>query len=1105
MRVLHIEDNPADLDLTRRWLEQTAPDIQLEQVPTRAAAVERLSNGSYWDLALIDLRLPDGSGMDLLAWIRERKQDIAVVMITGSGDQDAAITALRTGADDYLVKGVTTLDRLPTTLRDARQRFDAAHASRSGPIRVLYAEHSSIDTDLTLRHLARFAPHIRLTQVANAEEALARLPLDPDTEPDFDALLLDYHPPGLDALDTLKILRAERHLDIPVVLVTGQGSEDVAARAIHLGANDYLSKHPGYLHKLPATLEKVLNEVRLVRERANLRAAAHRLDMALAASPIVLYTRQLNRPGMPLTWVSDNVQRFGYEAEQLLDQDWWATHLHPDDRDSAHAALETLLETGSLALDYRLLDSQGRIRWIHDELRLPDPGERQSGEATGAWSDVTESKQTELLRNTRLTVLNALIEDQPLIDILDVIATQLEQLYRDTRVSIRVLEDGLLSLSQGDGTEHTRFAVEPDHDDSALVELDTSDGAAGYPSGAPVPGWSIPFQDAHGTSIGNFSVRYAEPRAPAPSECNLILEFGCLARLAVTRITAESKLRQAATVFESTREGVIITDLDSHIIAVNPAYTDITGYTAEEVRGQTPRILRSGRQDDAFYQTLWANITSGGHWQGEVWNRRKSGEIYPQLLSISAVYDPQGTPTHYVGVMTDISQIKRSEERLEHLVHFDPLTNLPNRRLVLSRLHHAIEQTERSRRRVAVLFLDLDRFKNVNDSLGHPVGDELLQALTQRLRERLREEDTLGRLGGDEFLVLLENLERTEDAGRVARALLQLLQEPFELPSGPVLYIGASIGISIFPDDGNSVTELVKHADVAMYQAKEQGRNTYRFYTSTLTIAANERLELDARLRRALINEEFILHYQPQFDSLTGMLIGCEALVRWHSPEHGLIAPDRFIPLAEETGLIVQLGDWVLQTACAQHKLWLDNGLPDIMIAVNLSARQLQQQDFAERVAAILDATGLPAERLTLELTESMIMLPGEQAIELLRELKALGLKLSIDDFGTGYSSLAYLKRLPIDELKIDQGFVRDIPQDRNDMEIAATIIAMARNLNLKVIAEGVETDQQMEFLTLQGCHGYQGYLLGHPLTPEAFIEQLLHAPNRLRPGIARL
>ncbi|MBK1723489.1 EAL domain-containing protein [Thiocystis violacea] len=1058
MHVLHVEDNPTDADLTQRLCTRQSPEIELDLVTSQAEARERLRDANSYDLALVDLRLPDGSGLELLTWIREHQLPLAVVMLTGSGDQESAIAALQAGADDYLTKDVDALERLPATLRDACKRFSEAHRRRARPLRVLYAEHNRADIDLTQRHLARYAPHIRLSIVRDVQALLARLPADLQGVLDFDLVLLDYRLPGLDALEAVKVLRAERGLDIPIVMVSGQGSEAVAARAIHLGVNDYVSKHQGYLHQIPATLENAWGQVELARERASLQATSERLALALAASPVVLYTRSLSAPGLPLTWVSENVTRLlGYTAAEILQADWWTARLHPDDREDTLARLADLPKSRRLAHTYRFFDGQGQVRWIQDELTLVGTGE--PGEATGAWRDVTGPKQAEQVRETRMTVLDALIEDRSLASILGEITRRLEDICPYMRVIIATLPA-------------PRTPPEQEGTDTSPAD------------------WVLPLADETGQMLGHLQVRYAQAREPTPTERDLVGEFARMAALVVTRVRTDTRLRQAAALFDGTREGFIVTDLDTRILAVNRAFAEMTGYGEEEILGRTPSLLRSGRQDPSFYQSMWASIMASGHWQGEIWNRRKDGELYPLILSISAVYDSQRRPTHYVGTMTDISRLKASETRLEHLVHYDPLTHLPNRRLLQSRLQHALDHADRGKHLVAVLFIDLDRFKTVNDSLGHPVGDELLEALARRLGERLREDDTLGRLGGDELLVLLEHLERPEDAAGVAQTLLNLLQQPFRLPSGPELYMGASIGISLYPDDGDTVTDLIKHADVAMYQAKEEGRGTYRFYTPALTRAAQERLAMEARLHRALANNEFELYYQPQFDAQDGRLIGCEALARWHSPEEGLIAPLRFIPLAEETGLIVQLGDWALRSACAQGRAWLDAGLTDLMIAVNLSGRQLRQTDLAHQVKGILEQTGLPPQRLTLELTESMIMDQGEQAVELLQALKALGACLSIDDFGTGYSSLAYLKRFPIDELKIDRDFVRDIPEDQNDMEIAATIIAMARNLKLRVIAEGVETQEQLDFLKRQGCHACQGYLLGRPV-PAAQFEQL--------------
>ena len=411
--------------------------------------------------------------------------------------------------------------------------------------------------------------------------------------------------------------------------------------------------------------------------------------------------------------------------------------------------------------------------------------------------------------------------------------------------------------------------------------------------------------------------------------------------------------------------------------------------------------------------------------------------------------------------------------------------------MLQSRIQHAIDRAIRTHRHLALLFIDLDRFKNVNDSLGHPVGDELLAAIAQRLRDRLRDGDTLARLGGDEFVLLIEDMQAPEEAARVATMLLELLHTPFKLQHGREIYIGASIGIAVFPEDGSNVTELIQHSDVAMYQAKESGRGAFRFYTESMSRAAQDRLHLDTRLRRALERGEFTLHYQPQIDMETGVITGTEALVRWLDPEEGLISPARFIPVAEETGLIVPIGEWVLRAACAQARAWQDAG-HTLTIAVNLSARQLQQNDLSQRVAALMTEYGVGPGWLEIELTESMLAGDHSTTEVRLRELKALGIALSIDDFGTGYSSLAYLKRFPIDILKIDQSFVRDIPHDRNDMEIAATIIAMAHTLKLRVVAEGVETPEQLAFLKERECDAWQGYLYSKPLPAEEFAARFL-------------
>lgn len=566
-----------------------------------------------------------------------------------------------------------------------------------------------------------------------------------------------------------------------------------------------------------------------------------------------------------------------------------------------------------------------------------------------------------------------------------------------------------------------------------------------------------------------------------------------IARDITERHLMQEKLQQAATVFESTAEGVLITDTQQHISAVNRAFTEITGYSETEALGHTPRLLASGLHDSAFYAAMWHQLTAEGHWQGEISNRRKNGELYPSWLTISAVRNRDRQITHFVAVFADISSLKHAQARLDYQAHHDPLTGLPNRTLFESRLLAALSSHQEHGGQGAVLFLDLDRFKHINDSLGHPVGDLLLKGIAVRLREQLRDIDTVARLGGDEFIILLPGLQQPSDAEHIAQKLLNGFGAPFQAGEHE-FFISASIGTSLYPQDGCDVATLVKNADAAMYRSKAKGRNRVESYTRDLTAQASERVALEHELRRAIERNELSLAFQPKISLIDNRLVGAEALIRWTHPTFGEVPPEHFIPLAEENGMILQIGDWVLENACRQLREW--NSAYDSLgpLSVNLAGAQLRQPNLLGRIEQLLRENHLKPGLLQLEITENFIMSQAEEALSVLHQLKKLGVQLAIDDFGTGYSSLSYLKRLPLDILKIDQSFVRGLPDDPHDAAIVRAIIALGRSMQFTIIAEGVETLAQQQFLGEEGCEQIQGYIISLPLCAKEFAATFLRA-----------
>jgi diguanylate cyclase (GGDEF)-like protein/PAS domain S-box-containing protein len=784
------------------------------------------------------------------------------------------------------------------------------------------------------------------------------------------------------------------------------------------------------------------------------------------------------RPGGSVDFVSDAIEEIsGYPARLFMDgtTDRWSDIICPEDRRLQHHVVkEAMAAVRPYEIEYRIVTAGGVERWVLESGQPVGQGADAAFWIDGIISDISERKHNEMR-------IEALLAEQGAV--LDNVMFGIAQ-ERDLRiVSTNRRFDELFGYAEGELVGES----------VALLFPDQQSFERGIAASGPVLGSGKEFSAEHfyRRSDGSLfmcqvSGRAVDPERPQGDSIWVYADV-------TERRQAEEKLRLAATVLEHIADGVMVIDVHGRIVATNPAYTQITGYTESEAVGTQSGLTRaslasSAGHEPAFYDSLWRDLAETGFWRGEIWSTRKNGEVYLEWLTVSAVRDDDDTVTHYVCVFSDITKLKESQEKLDHLAHHDALTGLPNRLLFHDRLQHAMVRAARGAEQLAVIFIDLDRFKNVNDTLGHHVGDELLKQVAKSLSACLRDGDTLARLGGDEFIVLLEDIGGERGARMVAEKLMRLFEQPV-LVSDYELFVTGSVGISLFPQDADDLNVLIRNADVAMYQAKARGRNGYAFYAPSMDGEGIERLRLEALLRRAIEKNEIWLAYQPQVEIDSGRLIGVEALVRWNSPELGQVAPSRFIPLAEDIGFINQLGGWVLEQACRQMTSWDRAGLYVPKIAVNLSARQFDRGGLAGTVERALRETGLLANRLQLEVTESVIMNTGD-AMQYINELHAIGVELAIDDFGTGYSSLAYLKQLPVQTLKIDRSFIKDISTDPNDEAIAIAIIQLGKSMNLAVIAEGVETAEQAAFLLRHGCRRAQGYLYARPLPPEQLLAE---------------
>ena len=608
--------------------------------------------------------------------------------------------------------------------------------------------------------------------------------------------------------------------------------------------------------------------------------------------------------------------------------------------------------------------------------------------------------------------------------------------------------------------------------------------------------WSVPVYSGVNKIIGTFALSSFEHRSPSLFHRKLLEIGSSIIGIVLERNQSQESLRLFQKVYEGSDEGIMVTDSNRAILLVNNSFTRVTGYTIDELRGQTPKVIASGKHNELFYASMWESIKTFGHWRGEVWNRRKNGEIFPEWLGISAVKDPSGNTTHYVGSFTDISDKKNAEQQIEFLSSHDALTGLPNLMLFKDRIENAIALAARSNSKVAMINLDLDNFKLLNESFGHAVGDELLVSAAALLKSCLRETDSICRRGGDEFIIMLTNMIDTEAISTVVDNIFKKISTPLQLGDRTVS-LSCSIGIAVYPDDGDNFEALLNPAGKAMIKAKEDGRNTYRYFTEQLNTDSLEYLRIAHALREAIEYNQFELYYQPQIDMISGRVIGAEALIRWNHPGEGQVQPGRFINIAEQTGLIVKIGEWVLHEACRQAMVWQKAGLPAITMAVNVSAVQFRRGDIEKLVQIELERSGLLPQYLELELTESVLLHNMDQMQAILTKLKDLGVKLAIDDFGTGYSSLAYLKKFKIDRLKIDQSFVRDIATDPNDAAIIRAIVQMAHTLNLRAIAEGVEDQEMLRQLRDCLCDEVQGYYLARPKPAEKFSEYLFQHQDK--------
>ena len=907
------------------------------------------------------------------------------------------------------------------------------------PLRVLIIEDSEDDLMLVLRELRRGGFEPEYLQV-DAAEAMAQAL----KEQQWDIILSDYSLPSFSAPAALKLLK-NSSADIPFIVISGNVGEEIAVQLMQYGCNDYINK--SNLSRLCPAIQRELEESKTKKLHKASEALTEKLWSILDNSQNEIYF--IDAKTFQFKIVSQGaLKNLGYTLEEILEKT--ADDIKPElSHDEFLKLVQPLYDNEVKHIHFETvhLRKNGTTYPVDVRLQLSNTDDESVFYAIVV--DITER----LKANEEIETLAKFPQENPSPVIR--VDKELQLIYANP-----ASQDIISKWTNNTSMQAPASWKKVVHDCLSKNEV-------------------FELEETVGNQIYHWLL--------SPSSDKVFVN--CYARNITKQREAEQGLRQAGQVFDNSIEAIMMTDKDNKITRVNPAFHFITGYSDSDVIGKTPTFLQSGKHNEAFFNDMWTSLEKDKRWQGEIWNRRSNGELYPAYMTISAVVDVSNNISDYIAIFADISERKRAQEHIHQLAYYDSLTNLPNRLHMQEKLYEFIDDAESNNTNVSILYVDLDRFKNLNESLGHRVADEALTAIANRILDSMPENAILGRMGGDEFLIVIQDTKISNENEPIIQTVRYAISAPLSI-NNHELYLNASIGVSHYPDDATNMENLIKYSEKAVNQAKVVG-NSFQLYTDDLDIHGIDRISMEGDLRKAIEREEFLLHYQPQIDLENEEIIGLEALLRWQHPEKGLVSPADFIPLLEQTGLIKEVGDWVLREACTQSMEWQKLGINMPRVAVNLSAKQFSQKNLCSIIKNIIQETGISPKLVELEVTESTIMHQMDQVISILRNLHDYDIHISIDDFGTGYSSLSYLKHFPIDVLKIDQSFVREIPNDKEDIAIINTIISMGHNLNLSVIAEGVETLEQSECLSNMGCEWAQGYYFSRPLAAEQCLEYL--------------